>query len=209
MMRHIALALAALLLAFSVPALEMKQGKQYLALDMPVANAPPVMEFFSFYCPHCYDFETTLQVPDAIKKSLPDNTKYVKYHVNYMGPLAVNLTHAWAVAITLGVEDKVIGPIFNGLQKTNTINTSDDIRKVFTDAAGITPEEYDSAWNSFVVKALVLKQEKTASDFKNRGVPVVYINGKYEVNLEGMDSTSVESFVKSYTDTVKFLLNKP
>ena len=70
-----------------------------------------------------------------------------------------DLTQAWAVAMALGVEDKITSPMFEAVQKTQTVQTTADIRKVFVDA-GVKGEEYDAAWNSFVVKSLVAQQEK-------------------------------------------------
>lgn len=70
-----------------------------------------------------------------------------------------DLTQAWAVAMALGVEDQVTVPLFEGVQKTQTVQSVADIRKVFVDA-GIKGEDYDAAWNSFVVKSLVAQQEK-------------------------------------------------
>ncbi len=65
------------------------------------------------------------------------------------------------MAMALGVEDKVTVPLFEGVQKTQTIRSASDIRDVFINA-GIKGEEYDAAWNSFVVKSLVAQQEKAA-----------------------------------------------
>ncbi len=41
-----------------------------------------------------------------------------KYHVEFLGPLGKELTQAWAVAIALGVEDKITAPMFEAVQKT-------------------------------------------------------------------------------------------
>lgn len=41
-----------------------------------------------------------------------------KYHVEFPGPLGKDLTQAWAVAIALGVEDKITAPMFEAVQKT-------------------------------------------------------------------------------------------
>lgn len=68
-----------------------------------------------------------------------------KYHVNFMGgDVGKDLTQAWAVAMALGVEDKVTVPLFEGVQKTQTIRSASDIRDVFINA-GIKGEEYDAA----------------------------------------------------------------
>lgn len=99
-----------------------------------------------------------------------------KYHVEFPGPLGKDLTQAWAVAMALA-EDKITAPMFEAVQKTQTVQTTADIRKVFVD--GVKGEEYDAAWNSFVVKSLVAQQEKAAADLQLQGVPAIFVNGKY------------------------------
>jgi len=206
-MKKVLLALAGMILAFSATAAQITDGKQYTTLEKPVVGEPQVLEFFSFYCPHCYQFEEVIHVSDNVKKKLPEGTKMTKYHVEFLGPLGKDLTQAWAVAIALGVEDKITAPMFEAVQKTQTVQTVADIRKVFIDA-GIKAEEYDAAWNSFVVKSLVAQQEKAAADLGLRGVPAMFVNGKYQLNPQGMDTSNMEAFVQQYADTVKFLVEK-
>ncbi|EKK7704456.1 thiol:disulfide interchange protein DsbA [Cronobacter sakazakii] len=206
-MKKIWLALAGMVMAFSISAADYSDGKQYNTLEKPVAGAPQVMEFFSFYCPHCYQFEEVLHVSDSVKKKLPAGTKMTKYHVEFLGPLGKDLTQAWAVAMAMGIEDKITAPMFEAVQKTQTVQTPADIRKVFIDA-GVKPEEYDAAWNSFVVKSLVAQQEKAAADVGLQGVPAMYVNGKYQLNPQGMDTSNMDVFVQQYADTVNYLLGK-
>ena len=206
-MKKVLLALAGMILAFSATAAQITDGKQYTTLEKPVVGEPQVLEFFSFYCPHCYQFEEVIHVSDNVKKKLPEGTKMTKYHVEFLGPLGKDLTQAWAVAIALGVEDKITAPMFEAVQKTQTVQTVADIRKVFIDA-GIKAEEYDAAWNSFVVKSLVAQQEKAAADLGLRGVPAMFVNGKCQLNPQGMDTSNMDAFVQQYADTVKFLVEK-
>lgn len=206
-MKKIWLALAGMILAFSASAAQITDGKQYITLDKPVAGEPQVLEFFSFYCPHCYQFEEVIHVSDNVKKKLPEGVKMTKYHVEFLGPLGKDLTQAWAVAMALGVEDKITVPMFEAVQKNQTVQTVADIRKVFVDA-GVKGEDYDAAWNSFVVKSLVAQQEKAAADFQLQGVPAMYVNGKYQLNPQGMDTSNMDAFVAQYADTVKQLVEK-
>lgn len=208
-MKKIFFALMGLVLAFSASAAQFTEGKQYVSLPKPVAGEPQVMEFFSFFCPHCYQFEQIYHVGDAVKKNLPADTKMVKYHVDFLGgDLGPVVTHAWAVAMALGVEDKVTSPIFDGIQKSQTITDAASLKDVFIKAAGISSEQYDAAWNSFAVKALVAQQQKAASDVDLRGVPTMFINGKYMVNNGGLDTSSMANFVADYANVVKFLVEK-
>lgn len=194
-MKNVWLALVGIVMAFSVTAAQFTDGKQYLTLDKPVTGEPQVLEFFSFYCPHCYQFEEVYQVPKAVKKALPEGTKMTRYHVEFLGPLGKQLTQAWAVAMALGVEEKITPLMFEGVQKTQTVQTPGDIRNVFI-KAGISGEDYDAALNSFVVKSLVAQQQKAAEDLQLRGVPAMFVNGKYMIKNDGMDTSSMDNYVK-------------
>ncbi|PTA74306.1 thiol:disulfide interchange protein DsbA [Serratia sp. Nf2] len=203
-MKKIWLALVGMVMAFSASAAQFSDGAQYVTLDKPVTGEPQVLEFFSFYCPHCYQFEQVYHVSENVKKALPAGTKMTKYHVEFLGPLGKQLTQAWAVAMALGVEEKVSPLMFEAVQKTQTVQTPDDIRNVFV-KAGVTAADYDAAWNSFVVKSLVVQQEKAAEDLQLRGVPAVFVNGKYMVKNDGLDTSSMDAYVKQFADVVKFL----
>ncbi|MCW7763838.1 thiol:disulfide interchange protein DsbA [Photorhabdus luminescens] len=206
-MKKLWLALVGMVMAFSASAANFTEGKQYVELKSPVADQPPVLEFFSFYCPHCYQFEEIFKVPQTVKQHLPEGTKFVRYHVDFLGPLGKELTTAWAAAMAMGVEDKVTPVLFEGIQKTLAIKTPNDIRDAFI-KAGVTAEDYDAAMSSFVVKSLVVKQQKAAQDLQLRGVPAMFVNGKYMVKSDGIDAASADNYAKSYSDVVNFLLNK-
>ncbi|EKN6163995.1 thiol:disulfide interchange protein DsbA [Yersinia enterocolitica] len=206
-MKNVWLALVGMVMAFSASAAQFTDGTQYQTLNKPVTGEPQVLEFFSFYCPHCYQFEEVYHVPQAVKKALPEGTKMTRYHVEFLGPLGKQLTQAWAVAMALGVEEKITPLMFEGVQKTQTVQTPDDIRNVFI-KAGVSGEDYDAALNSFVVKSLVVQQQKAAEDLELRGVPAMFVNGKYMIKNDGMDTSSMDTYVKQYSDVVKFLLTQ-
>ncbi|QKJ89106.1 Thiol:disulfide interchange protein [Paramixta manurensis] len=206
-MKKLWFALVGLALAFSASAAQFSEGQQYVAVKPAVAGASQVTEFFSFFCPHCYQFERVYHVSDTVKKSLPEGVKVTKYHVDFLGgDFGPVVTHAWAVAMALGVEDKVTPAIFDGIQKTQTITDAASLKDAFVKASGITPEQYDAAWNSFAVKALVSQQEKAAVDFNLQGVPAMFVNGKYMVNNGGLDTSSMDNYVQQYASVVKFLV---
>ncbi|MFA3763053.1 thiol:disulfide interchange protein DsbA [Yersinia sp. 2466 StPb PI] len=206
-MKNVWLALVGMVMAFSASAAQFTDGTQYQTLNKPVTGEPQVLEFFSFYCPHCFQFEEVYHIPQAVKKALPEGTKMTRYHVEFLGPLGKQLTQAWAAAMALGVEEKITPLMFEGVQKTQTVQTPDDIRNVFI-KAGVSGEDYDAALNSFVVKSLVAQQQKAAEDLQLRGVPAMFVNGKYMIKNDGMDTSSMDTYVKQYADVVKFLLTQ-
>ncbi|AOM42017.1 thiol:disulfide interchange protein DsbA [Xenorhabdus hominickii] len=206
-MKKFWLALVGAFMAFNAFASGFSEEKQYVELKNPVANQPQVLEFFSFYCPHCYQFENIYHVPSTVEKNLPAGVTLERYHVDFLGPLGKDLTDAWAVAIVMKVEDKVTPILFEGIQKTQTINNKADIRNAFI-KAGVSGEEYDAALNSFIVQSVAAKERQAAQDFNLTGVPAVFINGKYMINNGGIDTNSALDYGKKFSDVVNYLVTK-
>ncbi|MDG2952770.1 thiol:disulfide interchange protein DsbA [Exercitatus varius] len=190
-------------MSLHVQAAELKEGEQYITVAQNPSSEPEVIEFFSFYCPHCYSFEMTYKIPEKIKAGLPKDASFKQYHVDFLGPQGENLTRAWALAMALGAESKVKRALFESAQ-ANALRSMDDIRQKFIDN-GITAEQFDGGINSFAVNALVKKQQNLAQQFKVQGVPDFYVNGKYRVNAEGL---SHDDFVGDYVKTTIELLKK-
>lgn len=195
------------LFAFNVNAQELTAGKEYIEVRQAPSAQKEVLEFFSFYCPHCYDFELNYKIPSKIKAGLPEGAVLKQYHVDFLGRQSENLTRAWALAMVLGVEDKVKNPLFENAKK-DTFKSMDDIRAVFL-ANGITAEQFDNGINSFAVNGLVNKQKQAAEAFNIRGVPSFFVNEQYQINAEGFsDVQTMGEFVQRYVDAVLFLVKK-
>ncbi|MDK2377322.1 DsbA family protein [Serratia fonticola] len=185
-----------------------QEGNQYTKLNTASSEAPDVVEFFSFYCGPCYLFNETYHIGNTISNNLPDNAKFVKYHVGAMGNLGHELTEAWSVAMVLGIQDKVEKPLFEGILKDRTINSMNDIENVFN-AAGVTPEEYEKTRGSLPVKSLIYKQNEAVKALKVTGTPAVYVSGKYRINNGGVSLSSgdsIELYPKRFSSLVNYLL---
>ena len=157
MKKWLFLALAAAF-SFSAQAQELTENKEYVVVEGQQHSAQPeVIEFFSFYCPHCYSFEAQYHIPQKIAESLAEGTSFKQYHVDFLGRQSENLTRAWALALAINAEEKVKMPLFNAAQ-ANTLKSMDDIRQIFIDN-GISAEQFDGGINSFAVNGLVTKQQ--------------------------------------------------
>ncbi|PRI60047.1 Thiol:disulfide interchange protein DsbA precursor, partial [Haemophilus influenzae] len=145
-------------------AADLQEGKQYVQVSQQASQQKEVIEFFSFYCPHCYAFEMEYKIPQQVVDALPKDVKFKQYHVNFLGHQSENLTRAWALAMALGAESKVKSPLFEAAQK-DALKSMDDIRAIFL-SNGITAEQFDGGINSFAVNGLVNKQVNAAEQFK-------------------------------------------
>lgn len=202
-MKKILLAFASFFFLSSAQAAELTEGKQYIELNQPRSVQAEVIEFFSFGCIHCFNFEKEYKIPQQIKAGLPKDATFKQYHVDWLGE---DIVRAWSLAMILGVEEKVKMPLFELIIEKRKAPTLDNIRDVFL-AHGVTAEQFDGSINSFAVTTQTNKQITLAKKLGVRATPEFYVNGKYKVNAEGL-SRSMDSFIKDYVETVKGLLQK-
>ncbi|EDV7203287.1 thioredoxin domain-containing protein [Salmonella enterica subsp. enterica serovar Bredeney] len=178
----------------------------YSRLNNVITEAPLVLEYFSFYCPACYRYDNDFKVTERVKERLPEGTKLTQYHARFMGPLGDELTRAWSIAILMGIEDKVKPLLFDAVQVKKSVHSWTDIRRVFS-SAGVPGSEFDAAWESFAVISLTDKQNALASQLGLVSIPAIYIKGKYLINSDELDTSSIDTFSVSYAETVKRLLS--
>ena len=98
-------------LSISAQAVQFTEGDYYTTLDLEKSSKPTVTEYFSFYCPHCYKFESAIA---ALKKNIPSTTTFQKVHVAFKGSnnMAVPMAKAYATMIVLGAEETMIPVMF-------------------------------------------------------------------------------------------------
>lgn len=183
---------------------KVEEGKQYIVLPKIAAPEKEVIEFFSFNCPSCFKLDDELKLGEIVKQQLPDGVKFKKYSLSDFGPLAPELSEAWAIANVLGITDEVSIDLYNGVQRDRTIKTADDIKKVFA-KVGVDNQKYDSMKTNFLVKAFITQQETAKNELQPSSIPSFYVNGKYLVETNGLNGQSAQSFVQDYSRVVNYL----
>ncbi|WP_432455309.1 MULTISPECIES: thiol:disulfide interchange protein DsbA/DsbL [unclassified Agarivorans] len=201
-MKKILIALMALLVIPMALATDFKQGTHYEVIKQTATAKPEVMEFFSYYCPHCYKFEP---VAKSIQSSLPAGVAFKKNHVSFLGGkvMGEEMVRAYAVAEMLNVDSQVSSAIFDAIHvKRQRFSSRDDIRDIFV-ANGVDAKKFDSAANSFVVNGMVSQMDKNTINYKIRGVPALVINGKYQVNTGSVKSLEELNQLVTYLVNLK------
>ncbi|QCI20561.1 thiol:disulfide interchange protein [Buchnera aphidicola (Brachycaudus cardui)] len=183
--------------------------KEHTIKNRDINNIPDIMEFFSFFCPYCYDFEKTHNIRELIKKNIHPNIKIKKYHVNFLGgKFSYILTKSWIIAQQIGIEEKIILPLFKGIQDTHTIKDIDSIKKLFQKEAGIDENQFNSFWNSIALNILVKKNNQNVEKSHLNYVPTMIINKKYIINYSALENKFKKKFSRKYIELIKFLINK-
>ncbi|QSX37000.1 thiol:disulfide interchange protein DsbA/DsbL [Shewanella sedimentimangrovi] len=183
------LLMAALLFAPLVSmAVEYKEGVHYTVIsEGPGSAKPEVTEFFSFFCPHCYNFSKT--VLPKIAEKLPEGVTFNQSHVDFIGrEMGLEMSRAFAVARQLNVEEKIDNALFEAIHaKKQHFTSRDDIRALFV-ANGVEGKAFDAAANSFMVNAQMSKMKRDTENAKISGVPSLVVNGKYRVETGAIKS---------------------
>lgn len=182
-----ALITALLFLPLTTQAVEYKEGTHYEVVRQTATEKPEVMEFFSFYCPHCFTFEPLIA---TLKKNLDKDVVIRKNHVDFLGKqMGPQLTRAYAAAELLKIEDKVTSLIFDQIQTQHqNINGEQGILAIF-EKAGIDNNEAKGALVSFPVVGAASQMKRNTETFKISGVPTIIVNGKYKVKTGSIKST--------------------
>ncbi len=199
-MKRIFVLLASIMMSLSLQAAQFKEGDHYQVLNVNKSSAPVVTEFFSFYCPHCYKFESIIE---QLETKIPENAKMQKVHVSFMGGnMAVPVAKAYATMVVLKAEDKMVPYLFKQFQTLNNPpKTEAELRQMFLDN-GIDAKKFDAAYKGFAVDSMQKRFDKQFNSTGLQGVPGVVVNNKYLVKTDKLKNYG------EYFELVNFLLKK-
>ncbi len=203
----------AIFIAANVSAIEIEEGVHYEVINTTATATPEVKEFFSYYCPHCHNFEP---LADSLKEAAKtDNFKFVKSHVDFLpaaGPdIQLMLTKALVTSEVLKVP-AVSTAIFEYIHKQRGIFTEEkDVRNIFL-IHNVDGDKFDKAFNSFAVKAAASKMKKEQESLSRRrvltGVPTFIVNGKYKILSSGFKAKTYDEYFSQMQEAVIELTKK-
>lgn len=200
MKKIILMCLAMLLAPLTQAAPLYKEGVNYDVVRQTGTAKPEVMEYFSYYCPHCYQFEPLIH---QLRSELPAEVTFERTPVAFLGrEMGPELQRAYALSVLLKVEDKVSPLLFSMIQEKHQPPKDRAAVKALFEQAGVTAEEFDGGIDSFAVTGMVAQYDRNTASMNIRGVPSTVVNGKYLVKLESLKGA------EDYSQLVKFLLAK-
>ncbi|WP_421230931.1 DsbA family protein [Aeromonas sp. 603079] len=199
-MKKIIFLLAAMLMlpmAYAAP--QFKEGVNYETLSKTGSAQPEVLEFFSYFCPSCANFEP---IVEDLKSYLPEGVPLKKNHVAFLGrDMGPQMQRAYAVANLLNVEDKLTAAIFKKIQQRQYPQSRADVKQMFVDS-GVPADKFDGVVDSFAATSMVSLFDRNTENYNIRGVPAFLVNGKYMIKLESIRSQ------EQFNQLVTFLLAK-
>jgi protein dithiol oxidoreductase (disulfide-forming) len=195
------------------------EGEQYQLVQPAQRTTVPagkveVLEVFSYGCIACNSFQPIME---KLKASLPPNAQMAYLHA------AFNTSESWPLfqrayfaAQSLGIADRTHQAMFDAIWQTGQLAvidkatrqirkpqpTLDDVARFYEKAAGVKPEAFLAAANSFAIDAKMKAADAQIAAMKVPGTPSLIVNGKYRVDMNGIGS------IEELIDVIQFLIAK-
>jgi len=169
-------------LTVAVPTFAQTAGKDYT----PISPAQPtedagkieVLEFFSYGCPHCADFNPLLT---AWVAKLPADVVVKKVPVSFGRAAWANIAKLFYALEITGDEARLEADVFRAIHQERVSLFDEKVMLEWVVKKGVDQKKFSDAYASFGVMSKVKRAEQMTQSYKISGVPTLVIEGKYQV----------------------------
>jgi thiol:disulfide interchange protein DsbA len=174
----LAAGLSAALPALAAP----RDGPAYQALATPqptdTGNKVEVIEFFAYYCPHCYAFEPSLE---AWVKKQGDNIVFKRVHVS-AGDAVLPQQRLFYTLDAMGLLPQYHQKVFDAMHVEHLRLSTDE--QVFDWAAknGIDRAKFIDTYRSFGLPAKLRRAATMMDTYQVQFWPVLVIDGRWQTS---------------------------
>jgi protein dithiol oxidoreductase (disulfide-forming) len=167
-----------------------RPGLHYTLVENPqppsvVGGKVEIVEFFWYGCGHCYALDPVLEEWNGRKASF---IEFVRTPVYWGGPSDrqhAKLYFTLQALKRLDLHAKVFDAVH---QQGLTLFGPDDVKvraqhAAFLGSFGITPAQFDAAYDSMMVAVNLQRAEKSTAALKVATVPTLIVNGKYSTSV--------------------------
>ena len=165
--------------AFTVPAFAQTPGKDYSLVNPAQPGDEPgkieVLEFFSYGCPHCYDFSPLFAAWIA---KLPADVVVKRVPVSFNSYFAMIAPLYYTLEAT-GDLARLDGNVFKTIHGEGNRLADPESRAAWATKNGIDAKKFDDLYKSFSVSSKVKRAEQMTKTYGISGVPTLAVDGKY------------------------------
>ncbi|MCD2518304.1 thiol:disulfide interchange protein DsbA/DsbL [Massilia sp. G4R7] len=156
-----------------------KEGADYLALSDPQPTDSgkkiEVIEFFAYYCPHCYAFEPKLA---AWVKKQGDSIVFRRVHVP-RGEQVAAQQRLFFTLESLGMLEQYHDKVFNAMHVDHLPLAQDEQVFDWASRAGIDRAKFIDAYRSFGVQAKVRRAQAMMEGYRITHWPMIAVDGRF------------------------------
>ena len=170
---------------------ELREGIDYVRINPPQPQSGPgieVVEFFSYGCPHCNDFEPSVA---KWRAGLPKDVHFRRVPISFGRPQWKALAKLYLALVATGNLGKVDKEVFDAIHREKLPLTDDRAVLDWAVKKVADPKTFSETYGSFGIQAGVASSDRMGLDAGISGVPAIAVGGRYLV---------VGKEVKSYQD---------
>jgi thiol:disulfide interchange protein DsbA len=138
-----------------------------------------VVEFFSWGCPHCYEFYPMLS---RWLSTLPKDASFKRVPVGLGHPEWETLAKAYYALQSTGDVERLNAQIFEDIHRNHVWLYDEQSITAWVGKHGVNVAKFTEAFRSFNVNMTAGQAEQKAEDYRIPGVPTLAIAGKYTVS---------------------------
>lgn len=169
-------------LTMAMPSSAQTAGKDYTLISpaQPTEDAGKieVLEFFSYGCPHCADFNPLVT---AWAAKLPGDVVFRKVPITFGRAAWANIAKLYYALKVTGDLDRLESDVFKAIHN-DRVNLFDEKSLLeWVAKKGVDQKKFAEAFNSFGVMSQVKRGDQMAQAYKIQGVPALAVDGKFLV----------------------------
>lgn len=155
-----------------------ENGKEYTLLERPqptdAGKKIEVIEFFAYYCPHCYVLDPILS--DWVKKQ-GDNIAFKRIHVS--DSRVVPHQKLFYSLEAMGKLEELHTKIFNAFHvERNRLQTDAEVLE-FVTKAGIDKQKFLDVYNSFSIQSKLNRSALLMTSYQIDSWPKIAVDGRF------------------------------
>lgn len=171
---------------------EVTAGRDYAEVDLPKPRRSgdpiDVVEFFSYSCIHCKNFDPVIEDWAADQ---PDYVNFKRMPAMW-SPIQTLLGQTYlTLAATDALENNHMR-LFRAIHDSKRQFLTPEMVADYVDGRGVTREEFMTAFNSDEVRRALRAADRDQRSFKVSATPSIVVAGRYLVGMEGGQKRALE-----------------
>jgi len=177
-------------LTLAMPVIAQTAGVDYTPISpaQPTEDAAKieVIEFFSYGCPHCADFNPLLA---AWVAKLPSDVVFKKVPITFGRAAWANIARLYYTLEVTGDAARLESDIFKAIHQERTNLFEERAITEWVVKKGVDGKKFAETFNSFGVNSKVKRGDQMAQAYKVQGVPALAVEGKFMLGGKDFNDT--------------------
>jgi thiol:disulfide interchange protein DsbA len=145
-----------------------------------------VLEFFSYGCPHCGDFEPILQ---AWLRTAPADVQFRRVPVTFQDRW-IPMAKEYYTLEALGEDPRLSAELFVAIHKNGLPAWQEKAFFDWAQSKGLDRKKVEDMYNSFAIAGKVNRARSQAQAYNVQSVPIIIVDGRYLVSGETTGSNA-------------------